>query len=615
MRDAENEAALPSIGDYAVIGDCRTAALVSREGSIDWLCLPNFSGPSVFARLLDPAGGTFALRPAGPFTATRRYLPGTAVLETTFRTSTGVARLLDCLPVGDDVHRLRPMREVLRVLTGVAGRITFELTLDPRPNYARPGLAPATASRFGWCCAWGDEVLHLRADVPVTPDGAGVTAQFDVAIGDRQRFALAYAKGEPLVFPELGAAADARLEETTGWWRRWSQAVCYDGPYREMVIRSAVTLKLLSYCLSGAIVAAPTTSLPEEIGGGRNWDYRYCWLRDAGLTMHALLGLGIDEDAKGFLEWLLHATRLTRPKLRIMYDLYGRTGLEERELGHLVGFRGSRPVRIGNGAYRQQQTDVYGEVLLAAHAYAAGGGRIDGTGARMLKGLGRVIRAIWRDPDSGIWEVRGALRHYTYSKMMCWVGLDRLLTLDDLGVLKLGRERAETERVRQEIAAMIELEAYNERLGAYAGELGGEVLDASILTMASVGYRPANDPRVISTHARIREVLGQGSHGLIRRYDPIWDGLEGGEGAFGICSFWAVEQAAREGDPDAAERRLERLLTLANDVGLFAEEADGKTGEPLGNFPQAFTHVGFINAVLAISRARGLPAALEGDSP
>jgi GH15 family glucan-1,4-alpha-glucosidase len=316
--------------------------------------------------------------------------------------------------------------------------------------------------------------------------------------------------------------------------------------------------------------------------------------------MRALLGLGIKDEAKTFLEWMLHATRLTRPKLRIMYDIYGRTGLQERELGHLAGFRHSRPVRIGNGAFDQQQTDVYGEVLFAAHAYAAAGGRIDAAGARMLKGFGRVIRAIWREPDSGIWEVRGPPRHYTFSKMMCWVGLDRLLALDDLGVVALGRERADTEWARNEIAELIEAKAYNTELDAYAGELGGDRLDASLLTMASMGYRPADDARVRATHARIREVLGE--KGLIRRYDPGWDGLEGGEGAFGICSFWAVEQAAEEGELEMAEQQFGRVLRLGNDLGLFAEEADPHTEEPLGNYPQAFTHVGLINAALALAR-------------
>ena len=598
--------ATDSIGDYAIIGDCRTAALVSRDGSIDWFCLPNFSSPSVFGRILDPAGGSFVVRPRGPYTATRRYLPGTAVLETTYETLTGSARVLDCQPIVEGARRLHPLREILRIVEGVSGTIAFGVQVEPRPAYARPELKPRLTNRLGFGWTWGDEALHVRADFPIVATEAVASGAFEVSQGERRRIVLGYVKGEPMVFGQLGDDADARLEETAIWWSGWSDQVRYDGAHRSIVVRSAVTLKLLSFCLSGAIVAAPTTSLPEEIGGVRNWDYRYCWLRDAGLTMRALLGLGIKDEAKMFLEWMLHATRLTRPKLRIMYDIYGRTGLQERELGHLAGFRHSRPVRIGNGAFDQQQTDVYGEVLFAAHAYAAAGGRIDAAGARMLKGFGRVIRAIWREPDSGIWEVRGPPRHYTFSKMMCWVGLDRLLALDDLGVVALGRERADTEWARHEIAELIEAKAYNTELDAYAGELGGDRLDASLLTMASMGYRPADDVRVRATHARIREVLGE--NGLIRRYDPGWDGLEGGEGAFGICSFWAVEQAAEEGELEMAEQQFGRLLRLGNDLGLFAEEADLHTEEPLGNYPQAFTHVGLINAALALARGHNTHA-------
>jgi len=418
---------------------------------------------------------------------------------------------------------------------------------------------------------------------------------------------LSYSSGEALVLSPLGVHAADRLARTVAWWHGWSAQVAFEGQHREAVVRSAITLKLLTFAPSGAIVAAPTTSLPETIGGVRNWDYRYCWLRDAGLTMQALVGLGIHEEARAFLEWMLHATRLTQPKLRIMYDIYGRGGLHETELHHLAGYQGSAPVRIGNGAHEQQQLDVYGEVLFAAWTYAAAGGRIDRAGGRMLRGLAKVVRGSWRGMDSGIWEIRGEPRHYTFSKMMCWAALDRALALHRMGAVPLGRaEEMACLAERDAIAAVIEARGFNVGIGAYTLELDGNGVDAAMLLMPVVGYKPADDPRVVSTYTLTCERLAVG--GLLQRYQAGADGLEGDEGAFGICSFWAVEQLALRGDVTGASVALERLLSFGNDLGLFAEEIDSRTGEALGNFPQAFTHVGLINAVLAIQRA------LEGEA-
>ena len=591
----------PSIADYALIGDCRVAALVSRDGSIDWLCLPVFSGPSVFARILDPRGGRFSLRPEEPFTVSRRYLDGTAVLETTFTTGAGVARVLDGLPILDGVVEMEPLREVLRVIEGVSGTVGFEVVVEPRPDYARAQPRLQRRGRLGWFCSWGHEVLHVGSEVDLHQDGAALRGTVAVAAGEQRAFSLSYSNGEMVVVPLLEQAGD-RLARTAEWWRNWSGRIGFAGPYRDAVVRSAVTLKLLTFAPSGAIVAAPTTSLPETLGGGRNWDYRYCWLRDAGLTMQALVGLGIREEARSFLEWMLHATRLTQPELRIMYDIYGRTGLQERELPHLAGYRNSAPVRIGNGAHEQQQLDVYGEVLWAACTYVADGGQIDEAGARMLRGLGRVVRATWRGMDSGIWEIRGDQRHYTFSKLMCWVALDRLLELDRLGAVPLGAEAAAYAADRDAIATLIEERGFNEGISAYTLELDGHGMDAALLLMATVGFKPADDPRVVSTFALTCARLGP--DGLLQRYEAGADGLEGDEGAFGICSFWAVEQLAMRGELEAATAAFERLLSFGNDLGLFAEEIDSRTGEALGNFPQAFTHVGLINAALAIERAR-----------
>ena len=592
----------PAIADYGLIGDCRTAALVSRDGSIDWLCLPNFSNPSVFGRLLDPRGGSFSLHPTQPFTSTRRYVEGTAVLETTFETEGGSARIFDCLPVVDGIRQMRPMREILRIVEGVRGTVSFRASIDPRPDYARLAPSPKFRSRLGWSYPWRNEILNVRSDVELTSEDSALCGTFPLAPGQRRYFSLSYCQSEPAILPPLGETVDRRLGSTVAWWQGWSSQIKYEGRHRDTVVRSAVTLKLLSFAPSGAIVAAPTTSLPEAIGSERNWDYRYCWLRDAGLTMQAMLGLGIKEDAGAFLDWMLHTTRLTRPKLRIMYDIYGRSGLDEQELLHLAGYRNSRPVRIGNGAHTQQQLDVYGEVILAAYTYAADGGVIDKASARMLAGFGEVVHSIWREPDSGIWEVRGPRRHFTFSKVMCWAALDRLIALEKMGVVKLGDKLATYEADRAAIAEIIEGRGFNNEIQAYTGELDGVQVDASVLLMSSVGYRNAGDPRVRSTYALICQRLGR--DGLLQRYESGVDGLSGNEGAFGICSFWALEQVAQRGELAQAERQFGHLLSFGNDLGLFAEEIDSRSGEALGNFPQAFTHVGLINVAIAIEKAR-----------
>ena len=597
-----HETTAPAIADYALIGDCRTAALVSCDGSIDWLCLPNFSSTSVFARLLDPRGGRFSLHPTLPFTSKRRYIDGTAVLETTFETDGGSARIFDCLPVVDGIRQIRPMREVLRIVEGVRGTISFYASIDPRPDYARLAPSPKLRGRLGWSYAWRNEILNVQTDIELAPENSIVCGTFSVAPVQRRYFSLSYCQSEPAIIPPLGETADGRLESTVAWWQGWSSQIKYDGPHRDIVVRSAMTLKLLSFSPSGAIVAAPTTSLPEAIGSERNWDYRYCWLRDAGLTMQAMIGLGIKEDAGAFLDWMLHATRLTWPKLRIMYDIYGRSGLDEQELPHLAGYRDSRPVRIGNGAHTQQQLDVYGEVILAAYTYAADGGVIDKAGARMLAGLGEVVHSTWRGPDSGIWEVRGPQRHFTFSKLMCWTAFDRLIALEKMGVVKLGDKLAAYEAERAAIAELIEARGFNSEIQAYTGELDGVQVDASVLLMSNVGYKDADDPRVRSTYALICQRLGQ--DGLLQRYESGVDGLSGDEGAFGICSFWALEQVAQRGELAQAEKQFSHLLSFGNDVGLFAEEIDARSGEALGNFPQAFTHVGLINVALAIEKAR-----------
>ena len=549
-------------------------------------------------------GGSFSLRPRDPFfTATRRYVDRTAVLETDFTTESGSVRLLDLMPIDDGARSLRPMREVLRAVEGMGGTVEIEVRLDLQPDYARRRVRPRRRGRLGWTYAWGNEVLVVHTDMALRLEGDALVGTVTLGAGERRYLSLAYTKSDPAVLPPLGKHAEERIADTIHWWREWAGRCRYAGPYREPVVRSAVTLKLLTYALSGAIVAAPTTSLPEAIGKGRNWDYRYCWLRDAGLTTQALLATGYRDEALAFLGWMLHATRLSWPELQVMYDVFGRTRLAESELVHLAGYR-----RVAAGAHRQRR-------LPPAPARHLRRGRdrrpmppwpatAASTPNRRAcsRGLGDVVCRQWRESDSSIWEVRGPLRHYTFSKVMCWAALDGLLKLHDDGALALSPTKVEAfGRERAAIEQAIERRGFNAAIGSYASVLDGDKVDASLLLMACIGYKDADDPRMRATYDRIHQRLGR--NGLLYRYERF-DGIDGIEGAFGICGFWAIDNLAKRGDLDAAERRFQHMLAYANDLGLYAEEIDIASGAALGNFPQAFTHVGLINAAVAIERAR-----------
>ncbi|MGH8175426.1 MAG: glycoside hydrolase family 15 protein [Steroidobacter sp.] len=597
----ESPSAQTPIEDYALIGDCRTAALVSRGGSIDWLCLPHYSSPPIFASLLDRRrGGCFAIRPRGEFTSARRYCSATPILETTFETASGVVRVLDLLPVLDGVSSLQPLREIQRIVQGDAGVVDLEIHLELRPDFGRRKPRLRMSDKLGWAYSWLNELLVVCTDIDLVCTDLTLHGSVRIHAGERRRLSLAYTRSTPGVLPPL-ADADRRFEHTSMWWRSWSDQCTYAGAYKEVVLRSALTLKLLSFALSGAIVAAPTTSLPEVIGGERNWDYRYCWLRDAGLTMQALVGVGFREEARAFLTWLLHATRLTWPRLQVVYDVYGRTRLREQELASLEGYRDSRPVRVGNGAWSQTQLDVYGEVILAADAFVAGGGVLEAADAWLLKGFGRVVCRQWREADHGVWEVRGERRQYTFSKVMCWLALDRLIGLHEKRIIDLESLTREFCSERDAIRDLIEQRGFNTSIASYTGEIDGDAVDASLLLMTCLGYSPASDPRMVTTYERIVERLG--CNGLLFRSEHGRDGLEGREGAFGMCSLWAVDSLALRGQVAEARRLFEHVLSFASDVGLFGEEIDPQTGAALGNYPQAFTHVGVINAALAIDRA------------
>jgi GH15 family glucan-1,4-alpha-glucosidase len=594
---------LPKIEDYGAIGDCRSAALVSRYGSIDFLCWPRFDSPTLFAALLDRQhGGYWAISPEQSYTAQFTYAGESNVLRTTFRFDSGAATLTDLMPAWSEEHKhqfLVPEREIIRELRCVEGEMRFCMDFCPRPDFGRRKLRMHNCGSLGLQIEAGRGACWLRSSVPLTLNERGAFASATLKQGDSVQFSLTYAEQAPATLPLLGRATEETIESSIAWWSAWARRCRYDGPYRDAVVRSALALKLLTYSPSGAVVAAVTTSLPERIGDTLNWDYRYCWLRDASLTIRAMLGLGYAEDAESFLTWLLHATRTTQPELRVLYTVFGEIAPHEHIL-EMSGYRDSPPVRIGNGARGQLQLDIYGEVIDAAAQYAEGVGRYDRTTQKVLIGLGKYVAANWNQPDEGIWEPRSGRRDNTHSRLMCWVALDRLLALSDKQKLRgaptelFARER---ERIRREI----EQRGWNESIQSYVSTLDGDEMDASLLRLSWYGFEHADSYRMQCTHQRVGEELGAGDHLLYRyRREPP-------EGAFGACCFWGVEQLAQcDRTLPQAHRAFDQLLSYRNELGLFAEEVDPNTGEALGNYPQAFTHIGLISAAITMEeRERG----------
>lgn len=587
------------LAEYALIGDCRTAALVSRNGTIDWLCFPAFSGPAVFAALLDPEAGRFAITPPEPFRTSRRYAGQSPVIETSFTTAHGTARLRDCMVIMDGVSSLRPMRELVRVVEPIAGEVTFEIEIAVRPDFRRGHARLRRHGDIGWAILFGHEIIFVQSTAALHADGDVLRGTIRSVQGAEHRISLSYCKGDIVVIPPLGEAA-ARAGETADWWTQWSSGCRYDGPYREAVLRSAITLKQMIYCLSGAVVAAPTTSLPETIGEDDTYDYRFCWLRDAGFVVEALTSLGFQQDAANYLAWLLHSTRLTWPRLRVLYDVHGRDASHETVLPQFAGYLDSKPVRLGNQAGSQFQLDVYGHVIHAAERYAAAGGEIGPVEARMLRGLGRAVCREWQKPDNGVWEIRGQRRQYTFSKLMCWVALDRLLRLHHGGHVRLkslGRQFTET---RDEIAAAIESRGFSTNLHSYVADFDSEKMDASLLLMPKLEYLDASDPRFRGTLECMMERLCR--QGLVYRYEPGYGAKDYQENSFGICSFWAVEALAAQNRFEEAKQMFATVLSCANDVLLMSEEIDPENRQLTGNFPQGFTHVGLIHAALALAK-------------
>jgi GH15 family glucan-1,4-alpha-glucosidase len=512
----------------------------------------------------------------------------------------------------DKRSQLRAPHELLREVEGLAGEVELEVHYEPRPRHGT--VLPQLDERgalgiFLECRPFG---LILRSEIPLRLSGNRHSAHGGARInaGDRRSLSVSYTQEAPAVLPILGPVTRARIEQSAGWWRKWASQCTYEGPYRAMVLRSALVLKLLAYAPSGAVVAAPTTSLPEWIGGVRNWDYRYCWLRDASFTLRALLDLGFEEEAAAFMSWTLHATHLSRPELRVIYDVFGETHIPERTLDHLEGYAGSRPVRVGNGARDQLQLDMYGEVLDAAARYGYGNVEFDRDTIRFLKDMGETVCRRWREPDEGIWEPRSGRAHHTHSKALCWVALDRLITMHNRGTIQIDLDRYQRERAA--IYDAIEQHGYNRQIQSYTDVFDGDEVGANLLVLPLYGYVSAQHPRMQNTWARIRQRLARGS--LVYRYLPgTDDGLPPGEGTFVICSFWSVECAARGGDLAGATRAFETLLEHANDLGLYAEEIDPESGAALGNFPQAFSHVGLINAALTCAEYEGAMTPVQRD--
>jgi GH15 family glucan-1,4-alpha-glucosidase len=593
------------IEDYALIGDTQTAALVGRDGSIDWLCLPRFDSPACFAALLgDPSHGRWLLAPAGDVQhVERRYRPGTLVLETDFHTDGGLLQVVDSMPIRDEAP------DVVRVARCLSGHVTVRMELVLRFDFGHVVPWVRRADDGGLTAIAGPDAVHLIPGRPTRGRDLTTIAEFELDAGDEVPFVLTwYPSHEPVPAPVDGLAATA---DTTAWWEEWSAHSTVDGPHRELVQRSLITLKALTYAPTGGIVAAPTTSLPEQVGGVRNWDYRFCWVRDATLTLQSLLHAGYTDEARAWRDWLLRAVAGSPSEMQIMYGPAGERRLTELVLDWLPGYEGSAPVRIGNAASDQFQLDVFGELMDALLLGREGGIEADNAAWRLQLALMDHVERTWQEPDEGIWEVRGDRRHFVHSKVMAWVAFDRAIRM----VEECGQEgpverwRALRDEVHREVCER----GFDAERNTFTQSYGSRGLDAATLMIPLVGFLPPDDPRVIGTVEAVqREIC---SDGFLLRYDTreTDDGLPPGEGAFLPCSFWLADCLTLIGRYDEARALFDRLTGLANDVGLLAEEYDPRLSRQVGNFPQAFTHVGLVNTAMNLDRATASPAEARAD--
>jgi GH15 family glucan-1,4-alpha-glucosidase len=583
------------IEDYALIGDGETAALVCRDGSIDWLCWPRFDSAACFAALLGDAGnGRWRIGPEdADARVTRRYREGTLIVETEFETNTGVVTLIDFMPPRSAVS------DLIRIVRGKRGRVAMKFDLTLRFDYGRsvPWVTQMEDSRLRAIA--GPDMVVLQSPVPLHGAGLTTVGNFVVDAGQSHAFVMTYSASH--LTPPDTVDAEAALADTEELWRAWSGRSTYQGEWAEPVQRSLITLKALIYRPTGGLVAAATTSLPEHIGGNRNWDYRYCWLRDATLTLLALMDAGYLEEADAWRTWLLRAAAGSPDQLQIMYGLAGERRLLEWEVPWLAGYERSAPVRIGNAAHDQLQLDVFGEVMDALYHARKGGLDASPEAWQVARALVGHLEKIWDQPDEGIWEVRGGRQHFTHSKVMAWVALDRAIkSAKQFGLeAPLERWRAVRARIHEEVCAR----GFDKERNTFVQAFGSKALDASLLMLPLVGFLRPDDPRVRGTVEAIERELTV--DGLVLRYDTAEtdDGLAPGEGAFLACSFWMVDNLVLLGRVDEARARFERLLDLRNDVGLLAEEYDPRARRMLGNFPQAFSHVGLIDSALNLSRS------------
>ncbi len=583
------------IEDYGFIGNMRTCAIVGRNGSIDWLCLPRFDSNACMAALLgEEKNGCWRIAPSDPEAGMgkQRYREDTLILETEFRTKTGVVKVIDCMPP----HA--KFREVVRIVEGVSGSVDMTMKLIVRFDYGRT-VPWVWRDTEGINIVAGPDALNLRSDVLTHGEGLSTVAEFTVRQGERYHFVLnwhASHEKPPQLIDPLRA-----LEQTELYWREWCARCTYRGEWRDAVMRSLLTLKALTYSPTGGIVAAATTSLPEQLGGVRNWDYRYCWLRDATFTLYSLMEAGYTEEAKDWSEWLLRAVAGDPAQLQIMYGAAGERGLPEFEVKHLAGYEGSKPVRVGNAAAEQFQLDVYGEIMDAMHLARRVGIRTGATSWHLQRHLIEFVEKNWAEPDEGIWEIRGPRRHFTHSKVMAWVAVDRAVRAVEEFNLPGDVERWRT--LRQKIFDDVCARGFNAKRNSFTQAYDSDQLDASLLMIPLVGFLPASDPRVIGTVQAIRRELVFG--GLVYRYHPTEsatvDGLPPGEGAFLPCSFWLVDCLHLMGQSDEARSLFNKLLSMRTDLGLLAEEYDPKYRRLVGNFPQAFSHIGLINTAQNLS--------------
>jgi GH15 family glucan-1,4-alpha-glucosidase len=598
----------PNIADHGLIGDLQTAALIDTQGTIDWFCAPRFDSPSIFGSLLDADRGGFCrIRPATDDYVTRQlYLPDTAILVTRFLTEEGVGEVIDFMPIAGDEATDR--HRIARLINVVRGTMSFEGEIQPRFDYGRAAPTAAASPDNGIKFTGGDQSLtvHRVGDV-ITHDGQRA-GRIELSGDGLKMYGTLSAGDSTGVILETGGAEPLRVQveelqamflETTRFWRDWSNRSTYRGRWREMVNRSAITLKLLTYAPSGALVAAPTAGLPEQIGGERNWDYRYTWIRDASFSVHALLGLGYEAEAEAFVSWLTDRVQESAGDesgpLKVMYRVDGSSDLVEERLDSLGGYRGSAPVRIGNGAADQLQLDIYGEAMDSIQLAAEHGLQLPHVG---WTEVGRMLDWVcdnWDRPEEGVWETRGGAQKFTFGRFMCWVALDRGIRLAEAGgrPADIPRWRAQ----RDAIYTQVMTKAWDAERGAFVQHQETTVLDASVLVMPVMGFISPRDPMWLSTLRAIDEELVSDS--LVYRYDPAAspDGLRGSEGTFTLCSFWYVDALARSGRLEEAQLTFEKMLTYANHLGLYAEEI-GLTGEQLGNFPQAFSHLSLINAAV-----------------